>query len=398
MEMAIKAAEQNWLAAKKTFWPKIDIYNRGGWSYREFPASRWQLGDSSFWAPADKGFFVNQGISISIPLLEEGSFLGIRAPTTMAAKSFYDAQKYLYLATKAERIEELAQRYLDVSRNTQEVQAAKDNLYFCEWVFKVTKDKYHKKLASKFDLKQAQLNHKKAKLQLSQASAKLEGSKARLARMLGVTLSEIEEESFPFPQIEPPPSSLRPLLESFKKRNPQLLAQKATRDQLLHEYRAERREYWPKVKAEIAWLFHNKPKADTQEQGYVGVYIDWQFGFDMIHRVREKLFDYRKANYDYRALLQDMEQELIDRFYRLKDLYFEILNAETELESKSLSLKAIKEKFALGLVTLESVYSARADLSEAEKNLMDLKSEYIMEVISLKHQAGLTWWDPWPNP
>ena len=253
---------------------------------------------------------------------------------------------------------------------------AKENL-------SIVKDKLKRKMASKLDLMDAQIEFIKAQEELYQAESGLSQSMIDFKELLGIKPDEevvLEDKSsiedhFIKIKLE---DAIKKALENNRQINQQKLTIKMRRFDLL----TSKSEVSPSLNL-LAGYNYNKQE-QKQEEYRIGMYVEIPLldggRGETETQIAQKELEKEKLNLE--KLKQKISGEIRENFYELKRLEKRLLFLKLSQEKQKEALNIAKKMFSQGALTSQEVREREVSLKQAEIDYLSALGDY--EIVKAK--------------
>jgi len=384
--------KQHLVTEKRKYWPKIQINLLSGITEGEPFLDYGDLISSEL----DKKYrFWGEEFIVLLPILQNGSLIGTTSPEVNISKLEIEKSKLNYISVKNLQIENLAKLYTDVISLREEYNYEKYNLFLQKLKYEKSSKLFKQKAISKRQKMLSELYLKQAELSLNETAYNLKKKIKIIQTMLGLE-KEPSIEDFHLPLISQTPKNLNKFLKKIKKHNPEILESKFDIEIAKETYNLTKKKVLPEINLETGLRYYENFNDQSRSEFFLILKCNWSFGFDILSERKEHFLSTKKAKKDYFSAISERKQEVINSFYQLHTLFNDIQSAEIDVNIEKIKLEEIEEQFYLGKVSLKEVYEQKLKLLSKIQNLKNLKIEYFLNTIHLKHLIGLNWNDPWP--
>ncbi len=307
-----------------------------------------------------------------------------------AVENQYEA---LYYAELAAHLSDVAERYFDVLQAQDALESSRAELEAVNNQLAQIERMHDLQMVQVTDLYQAQAQASAVAAEQVYLSSELELAKEALRSATGLAVGELYtlQDSTELPQIE---GSLEEWVSRARANSHQIQARQYAVEAADERVSERRGNYMPQVSLVLQQQrsdlgFDNTPMART-DTGYVGldVSIPLFAGGSNRAAVREAISQQNIARNELRQMHLDVSEQTRFAFLRLQAAERQIRAAEALLESRELSARARRRGFELGTVTTVDVLESVRDQFVAERDLQQIRYDYIRLLLNLQRDAG----------
>ncbi|HBN15062.1 MAG: hypothetical protein CMQ46_09100 [Gammaproteobacteria bacterium] len=307
-----------------------------------------------------------------------------------AVENQYEA---LYYAELAAHLSDVAERYFDVLQAQDALESSRAELEAVNNQLAQIERMHDLQMVQVTDLYQAQAQASAVAAEQVYLSSELELAKEALRSATGLAVGELYtlQDSTELPQID---GSLEEWVSRARANSHQIQARQYAVEAADERVSERRGNYMPQVSLVLQQQrsdlgFDNTPMART-DTGYVGldVSIPLFAGGSNRAAVREAISQQNIARNELRQMHLDVSEQTRFAFLRLQAAERQIRAAEALLESRELSARARRRGFELGTVTTVDVLESVRDQFVAERDLQQIRYDYIRLLLNLQRDAG----------
>ncbi|HBX37580.1 MAG TPA: hypothetical protein DEG76_09940 [Pseudohongiella sp.] len=307
-----------------------------------------------------------------------------------AVENQYEA---LYYAELAAHLSDVAERYFDVLQAQDALESSRAELEAINNQLAQIERMHDLQMVQITDLYQAQAQASAVAAEQVYLSSELELAKEALRSATGLAVGELYtlQDTTELPQIE---GTLEEWVSRARANSHQIQARQYAVEAADERVSERRGNYMPQVSLILQQQrsdlgFDNTPMART-DTGYVGldVSIPLFAGGSNRAAVREAISQQNIARNELRQMHLDVSEQTRFAFLRLQAAERQIRAAEALLESRELSARARRRGFELGTVTTVDVLESVRDQFVAERDLQQIRYDYIRLLLNLRRDAG----------
>lgn len=307
-----------------------------------------------------------------------------------AVENQYEA---LYYAELAAHLSDVAERYFDVLQAQDALESSRAELEAVNNQLAQIERMHDLQMVQVTDLYQAQAQASAVAAEQVYLSSELELAKEALRSATGLAVGELYtlQDSTELPQID---GSLEEWVSRARANSHEIQARQYAVEAADERVSERRGNYMPQVSLVLQQQrsdlgFDNTPMART-DTGYVGldVSIPLFAGGSNRAAVREAISQQNIARNELRQVHLDVSEQTRFAFLRLQAAERQIRAAEALLESRELSARARRRGFELGTVTTVDVLESVRDQFVAERDLQQIRYDYIRLLLNLQRDAG----------
>ncbi|MDH7944202.1 TolC family protein [Pseudohongiella sp. SYSU M77423] len=307
-----------------------------------------------------------------------------------AVENQYEA---LYYAELAAHLSDVAERYFDVLQAQDALESSRAELEAVNNQLAQIERMHDLQMVQVTDLYQAQAQASAVAAEQVYLSSELELAKEALRSATGLAVGELYtlQDTTELPQID---GSLEEWVSRARANSHQIQARQYAVEAADERVSERRGNYMPQVSLVLQQQrsdlgFDNTPMART-DTGYVGldVSIPLFAGGSNRAAVREAISQQNIARNELRQVHLDVSEQTRFAFLRLQAAERQIRAAEALLESRELSARARRRGFELGTVTTVDVLESVRDQFVAERDLQQIRYDYIRLLLNLQRDAG----------
>ena len=307
-----------------------------------------------------------------------------------AVENQYEA---LYYAELAAHLSDVAERYFDVLQAQDALESSRAELEAVNNQLAQIERMHDLQMVQGPDLYQAQAQASAVAAEQVYLSSELELAKEALRSATGLAVGELYtlQDTTELPQID---GSLEEWVSRARANSHQIQARQYAVEAADERVSERRGNYMPQVSLVLQQQrsdlgFDNTPMART-DTGYVGldVSIPLFAGGSNRAAVREAISQQNIARNELRQVHLDVSEQTRFAFLRLQAAERQIRAAEALLESRELSARARRRGFELGTVTTVDVLESVRDQFVAERDLQQIRYDYIRLLLNLQRDAG----------
>jgi len=307
-----------------------------------------------------------------------------------AVENQYEA---LYHAELAAHLSDVAERYFDVLQAQDALESSRAELDAINNQLAQIERMREMQMVQVTDLYQAQAQASAIEAEQVYLSSELELAREALRSATGLAVGDLYtlQDSTELPRIE---GSLEEWVSRARANSHQIQARQYAVEAADERVSERRGNYMPQVSLVLQQQrsdlgFDNTPMART-DTGYVGldVSIPLFAGGSNRAAVREAISQQNIARNELRQVHLDVSEQTRFAFLRLQAAERQIRAAEALLESRELSARARRRGFELGTVTTVDVLESVRDQFVAERDLQQIRYDYIRLLLNLQRDAG----------
>ncbi|MEC8859654.1 MAG: TolC family protein [Pseudomonadota bacterium] len=307
-----------------------------------------------------------------------------------AVENQYEA---LYYAELAAHLSDVAERYFDVLQAQDALESSRAELDAINNQLAQIERMREMQMVQVTDLYQAQAQASAIEAEQVYLSSELELAREALRSATGLAVGDLYtlQDSTELPRIE---GSLEEWVSRARANSHQIQARQYAVEAADERVSERRGNYMPQVSLVLQQQrsdlgFDNTPMART-DTGYVGldVSIPLFAGGSNRAAVREAISQQNIARNELRQVHLDVSEQTRFAFLRLQAAERQIRAAEALLESRELSARARRRGFELGTVTTVDVLESVRDQFVAERDLQQIRYDYIRLLLNLQRDAG----------
>jgi outer membrane protein TolC len=330
---------------------------------------------------------------LAYPIFQDGSFLGLGRPPTVASKQ---AQKrnlaWTFQLRRSEIVERITDSYITTVSAINRTSYARRRVKLLELLVAITKEQQRQGLTLPIDLKVAQ-----SQLEGARSLSKILGEQAvagsiELSRALGMDSPDELHLSTTLPNPPEPPSAAV-LLGSALNQHPSLQMQRAVIDQAKADYKLERYRLYPSVNFDGSAIHIDDFGSSGAEAyvAYLSVHIPlYDFGAQ-IATTRSKLLKYKAERARLLSVADDLTYEVVKTYQEIYVLSQNILSLQAEVAKADRDLQVTSSQQQQGIappltaIEKELAYIAKKD------DLDGIEVRRLILYSALQKAAGGSW-------
>jgi len=311
------------------------------------------------------------------------------------ARNMKKSAEYGHASTKQEIIYRVKERYYNLLKQQQLLQvqhkaleSAKESLRLSKTMFEVGK-------ASKSDELQAQVLKDQAELAVIEQENILSIAQSSLNHVLGFEVDKVIEisDNMELKEIE---FTYDKAMELSRMYNPELIKSQYDLKASKNYIGIAMSSFLPNVSAYAGYSWRHEDfgrineMLDKDYNWYAGVSLSIPI-FQGLSRVAN--MSKAKLNYNYNQEIyiqtqKDIDLELKESYFLLKQAKKKISVTEIAVESAETNLKLAQEKFRVGSGTMLEITDAQVNNTEAQSNHIQALYEYMLNVARLQKAMG----------
>ena len=313
-----------------------------------------------------------------------------RRGAAYAEENQYEAEYYAELAA---HLADVSERYFDVLQAQDALESSRAELEALNNQLAQVERMHQLQMVQVTDLYQAQAQVSAIEAEQVYLSSELDLAREALRSATGLAVGELYtlEDTADLPRIE---GTLEEWVNRARANSHQIQAYQFALEAADERVSERRGNYMPQVSLVLQQQQSNlgfdntlTPRTDT---GYVGVDISVPLFAGGSNRaaVREAISQQSIARNQLRQTHLDVSEQTRFAFLRIQAAERQIRAAEALLESRELSARARRRGFELGTVTTVDVLEAVRDQFVAERDLQQVRYDYIRLSLYLRRDAG----------
>jgi outer membrane protein len=298
-----------------------------------------------------------------------------------------------YYAELASHLSDVGERYFDVLQAQDALESSQAELEAVNNQLAQIERMHQLQMVQVTDLYQAQAQASAIAAEQVYLSSELDLAKEALRSATGLAVGELFtlQDSTELPRIE---GTLEEWVSRARANSHLIQARQYAVEAADERVSEQRGNYMPQVnlvlqqqRSDLGFDNTLQPRTDT---GYIGLNISVPLYAGGSNRagVREAISQQNIARNELRQSHLDVSEQTRFAFLRLQAAERQIRAAEALLESRELSARARRRGFELGTVTTVDVLDAVRDQFVAERDLQQVRYDYIRLTLNLRRDAG----------
>ncbi len=330
---------------------------------------------------------------LSYPIFQDGSFLGLGEPPTVASKQ---AQKrnlaWTFQLRREEVVERITDSYITTVSAMNRTSYAERRVKLLESMVSITQEQQRQGLSLPIDLKVA-----KSQLEGARSLSKILREQAvagsiELSRALGMDSPSDLHLASTLPNPPEPPSAAA-LLGPSLNQHPSLHAQRAIIDQAKADYKLERYRLYPSVNLDGSAI-HIDDFGSSGAEAYVA-YLTVQiplydFGAQLA-TTRTKLLKYKAERARLLSVADDLTYEVVKTYQEIYVLSQNILSLEAEVAKADRDFQVTSSQQQQGIATPLTAIEKELVMIAKKDDLDGIEVRRLILYSALQKAAGGSW-------
>lgn len=313
------------------------------------------------------------------------------------AKALKQSAEYNSEATKQEIIYRVKERYYNLLKQEQLLEVQKKALESAEESLRLSQTLFNVGKASKSDELQAQVSKDQAELAVIEQENILSIARSSLNHVLGFEVDKVIQVTDNLDMdIQVVELSYKKAAEISRTHNPDLIRSEYDLKASKHTIGMAVSRYLPSVSAYAgySWRHQNFDRIsdmlDKDYNWYAGVSLSIPIfqGFSRVANVGKAKLNYQFTEEMLIQTRKDIDLELKESYYLLKQAKKKIAVTELGVESAATNLKLAQEKFRVGSGTMLDITIAQVNNTEAQSNHIQALYEYKLSIARLQKAMG----------